>query len=250
MGDQDNRFSLLSLRELSGGTVEPVDSVGEIGRTLRRKYLINKLNHLNFSDGIVEMEFVHKESPSVRRIAAQPDICRGERCDFRWIGENAPREWIAHYTLKNIRLEEHDQMVLIYPEESHLGQTGISVNLPKSAIVVPNSPAVREKAVAISASIVQSGIRLQGELTLFSHVEFIIQTDDLDNARWIDPSRDVLLLLERDGALIYSENGLVESSFNAQGKRCFVVSILQHSIRRYPSRRFRSERSEFQTSPR
>ena len=253
MGDLQEQTSLFPGLDLSTTlSTSSDDSVKtEAVRTLRRKYLVNKLNHLNFCREPVEFEFRQVEFDTVRLLKAVPEICKGENCDFKF-SENSDDdlEWLKKYKVANLRIVDEDTTILIYPENVIVGISGISLMLPKSALILENDHESPENAGNIDASIIQSGIKIRGRLVSFSAQEMIVRSPETETSRWINGSGNVMLLLEQGDSLLYSETCSIASISTNQGDKFFVLKMHQNQIQRVSSRQFRSQRSELQNSPR
>ena len=73
--------------------------------TLNQKFLINKLNHLNFSSIPVELLFCSSEFAHTRSVMAHPQPCSSERCDFVWAEKAGPEGTVpSGYQLDSIRI--------------------------------------------------------------------------------------------------------------------------------------------------
>ncbi len=253
MGDLKEQTSLFPGLDLSvpvSDSSEETKST-EAVRTLRRKYLVNKLNHLNFCREPVVFEFRQTEFDTVRLVSAIPQICKGENCDFEFIHEDGEDfDWINQYKVSNLRIIDEDTTVLIYPEEVIIGGSGISLALPKTALVLENDHESPEDAGNIDATIIQSGIRVRGSLISFSREELIVRSAEVEASRWFNSNADLMLLLERKGGLLFSEPCRISTISNDGGDRIFTLKVSRNQIQRFPSRQFRSQRSELQTSPR
>ena len=252
MGDLIRQSSLFPFLDAEVGPAPPVEPEPEAapGRSLRRKYLINTLNHLNFCGAAVDVVFQHREYAHLRTLKAIPEPCSSERCDFIWSDSTVAPARLEGYRLESIRIEQEGERILIYPEESIQGSGGISVELPKTAVVRDVDPGATEGSQGIEACLLQSGIRLQGELVSFSDTRCVAAFREDSAARWIEEANEVYLELEKENESIYSGSCRIDSSFTSQGRRCYALILPTDAAQRYIARHYRSSRSSFQMSPR
>ncbi|WP_321990762.1 PilZ domain-containing protein [Marispirochaeta aestuarii] len=220
--------------------------------TLNRKFLINKLNHLNFSAIPVELLFCSSEFAHTRSVMAHPQPCSSERCDFVWAEKAGPEGAVpSGYQLDSIRINlEDQQLIVIEPEDYQMGPEGLTFILPKQARIFEVDPEISETAKDITCTVSQSGIAASGELVSFSESALMVRLRDSAGIRWIEGDYPVHVTLSNSEEPVYSEICRVDSAFSSRSDRCFSLGIGATSVRRYRSRQFRSSRKSLEMSPR
>jgi hypothetical protein len=240
----------------SGETAEVAtassDSSPKNVHNLNRKFLINKLNHLNFSSTPVELLFCSNEFAHTRTIMAHPQPCRDDRCDLVWAHDSGPEGAVPQgYQLDSMRINlEDQQLIVIEPEDYQLGPAGLTLTLPKQARIFEVDPEITEKARDIKVILSQSGIAAQGELVSFSESTLMVRLKDSAAIRWIEGDYPAHISLSDNEGPVYSEICRIDSAFSSRSDRCFSLGIGATSVRRYRSRQFRSTRKSLEMSPR
>jgi hypothetical protein len=211
-------------------------------RNLRRKYLINKINYLNFAGLPMDACFTHASGGTARVLKVYPEPCTGSTLDCVW----EPAEEIpgSEYELTSLRFVEEGQEIRILPESAQFGPRGLTAELPKSAGLSGPARAIRYRPDGIDACLLQNGVRIPGELLDFSSEDFRLSVDSGENepADWINPSLSLTLMLERQGKLLYSADCSISAEEAAGRNRRLSVRPTQPNIPRFPAKEYRSSR--------
>lgn len=219
-------------------------------RTIPKRYLVNKLNYLNFQDRTILVNLIHKKYGAILSISAKPLPCAGEKLDCVWCEPTDP--WILKsHTFQNLLITDGKKCLQVDSKVISINQQGICLLLPESCSEINSRKTKRYSSVGIRATITQSSAVLKGALLDSSPLSFLTQvTASSPQAfQWINPASSVSLHLQSDSELLYSgECRIVRRSFE-QENGTFVLEPISDHIQRYRPKQFRSTRHVLVPSP-
>ena len=219
-------------------------------KTLRRKYLINKLNYLNFSGQSLDAVFRHTLHDLQLRVAVLPQPCSGKALDCVW--ENPEETPPAEYRLEYFSFLEEGQEISFDPVTVNIGDSGITAELPGTANYTSASRPIRyTPAAGMDSKIQQNGFRFTVALLDYSYDDFHIRIapEEEHRSQLINPEIPLWLNNERDGELVYSVECRILSSGRYSGDRDLHLVPVAGNIPRFPAKEYRSSRHRIELAP-
>ena len=226
---------------------EKSDTAGKIDKT----QLTNKLNYINFQDGAVLVNFIHRKYNKTITLKAKPQPCMGGLVDCRWLeGENIAHI-IQNYQFSNILITNGQKLLKVEPDVIRIDAEGISVLLPESCREISSRRAQRYSCEGISIQLIQSSTVFSGPLMDFNGLSFRVkltatppQTFD-----WINPEHPVNVIVSNAAVTIYSGECKIIRHTRGQKTRSYILEPLKQEIQRFKQKEFRSERYVLTPTP-
>jgi hypothetical protein len=232
-------------QDFNGGA-EPVK-----GRTVGKKQLVNKLNAINFRDGTILVNLVHNLYNRVVSRLVKPQPCLGDRVDCLWVETEGLSRELKSYHFQNLLITDGREIILLTPEEISLSEKLLSFRLPSTGTKVQSREMYRHPCEGIRVTLLQNSASYQGTLNDFNPLSLSVEisTAPPQTFQWIDTRSPVNLVLAREGETLYSNDCRILRDSGGARTRTFVLQPLNHQIRRFKPKEFRSERQSLIPSP-
>jgi hypothetical protein len=189
-------------------TSEPPSGPGDTDecRTIGRRQLINKLNHLNFLDGTITVVFKHKKYPRTRAITAQPLPCRDHRLVCNWTQTVDIKQLTEAYTFEAFFLLKNQQRIEVVPELDSISEEQAVFLLPDSSREITKRRAYLFQCDSVSVLLFQHGALFHGELIDYGANQFriTVRKTPPQTYRWIDPGSTVNIVFNKRQHTLYS----------------------------------------------
>jgi hypothetical protein len=221
------------------------------GRAVGKKQIVNKLNAINFRDGTILLNLIHNRYNRVISRLVKPQPCLGDRVDCLWVEtEGLPRE-LKSYRFQNLLIADGKEVILVTPDEISISESLVSFRLPETCTRVRSRETLRHSCAGIKVTLLQNSVSYEGTLTDFNPLSFRVEVSSAppQTFQWIDAQSAVNVVLARDGQTLYSNGCRILRDSGGPGTRDFVLQPLQHQIRRFKPKEFRSERQKLLPSP-
>ncbi len=219
-------------------------------KSIPKRFLVNKLNFLNFQDRTILVNLIHKKYGGVLSISAKPQPCAGERLECVWNEKIDP--WILKkHTFLNLFITDGKKCLLVDPELISIDENGISLLLPETCSESVSRKTKRLSCEGVQAQFTQSSAIFRGALLDCSPVSLRVQvTAPSSHAfQWINAMSTVSLQLHGNQSFLYSgECRIIRQTLN-QSDGIFVLSPINDRIQRYKPKQFRSTRYSLSPSP-
>jgi hypothetical protein len=224
---------------------------GEKEKTLNRKYLINRLNLINFLEGTITVNFTHNKFESTISFQAKPLPCLDNSLECLWHEtENVVQKLRTHNFL-NFVITDNQKMILVKAEIRKIDEQGISFYLPEYCDVIRSRALKRFPCEGIRVQLMQHGALFHGELIDFNAVAFRVEvvTTPPQSFQWINTETPVTLVAGTDQGILYSGECEITRQSCGQQSRTFVLKPRHDHIRRFKPREYRSIRHKLVPSP-
>jgi len=212
-------------------------------RIITKRYLVNKLNYVNFQDRTILINLTHKKYGSILSISARPLPCSGDRLDCVWCDTTDP--WIIKsHTFQNMLITDGKKCLRVDSELISIDENGISVQLPETCSESVLRKTKRQACDGVQVQFTQSSAIFRGTLLDCSPVSFRVQvTSSAAHAfQWINSTSPVNLQLHADSDFLYSGDCRIIRQTLNQASGVFVLSPVHDRIQRYKPKQFRSAR--------
>jgi hypothetical protein len=229
--------------------IEPGDTAEH--RTLGRRQLINKLNHLNFLDRTIAIVFKHRKYHRVRTISAQPLPCRNRRLVCNWTQTVDIHQLTECYTFEALFLPKNQLLIEVVPELESISEEQVVFNLPDECREFRQRHTNRFECDSVSVLLFQNGALFHGELIDFcaSNFRIAVRKTPPQTYRWIDPGTTVNIVFNKQQYTLYSGQCRIVKQDQGTDHRQITLEPVHRQIRRFPPREYRSSRQKLSPSP-
>ena len=251
---------------IEGGTPtgSPVESglakasdVGDVGSATTRprpvdlRYLINKLNYLNFQDKTVVLAFEHVRYGHPLRVEARPEPCRENLLRCTWVDPRAARAIRKYYVFTSLFVPDEQKLLQGIGRVTSVDEDGIVIELPEVCTEVHSRRVVRHPARGIQVQILSSGSSFDGSLVDFSPISFRarVRATPPQTFGWLVAGAPVMVILSKDKEILFSGNCRIVSQTGGKRVQECVLEPAQDRIQRFESKQYRSIRHELVPAP-
>jgi hypothetical protein len=240
-------LSAPSSDEAAQETVSPPEKE----KRVRRRDILNILNFINFSEGMIFADFRNLEDDHRISFPAFPQPCSDNLLDCQWVSPGISMSRIKSYVCDDFLLCDGNKRVIVKAEVTRLDAKGIAFKIPESGYEKSCRQVERYTCEGIEARLIQAGVAFEGSLVDFNAISFKIELEAKAPAslRWVNGSAPVTVLFSRDGEILYSGECLITRMGKGLEKRELVLSPNFTGIRRYRPKKNRSERYSLSPAP-
>jgi len=198
-----NEKRLLSARPVASPATEHESTTQKISLY----QLINKLNHLNFIDQPLYVNFRHKKYPRTLSIKAKPQPCQDEYLTCQWQQEAS--SIVDHpdfYEFENIIIPNGKRFLVVEPEISGINAHTIGFVLPETCSASDSRNTRRHRCEGIHVYVTQNGALYYGSMVDFSAFSFRVQvkTAPPQTFDWVNADLPVQVILFDGNKTLYS----------------------------------------------
>lgn len=229
--------------DAESGNIQKVRGIG-------KRFLVNKLNYINFQDRTILINLKHTKFESTLSLTAKPLPCAGDKLDCVWSEPTDP--WILKsHSFQNMLITDGRKCLQVNPEVISINEHGISLLLPEVCNEINSRKAKRYQSSGIQASITQSSAVFKGFLLDSNPMSFCVRvtTNSPQAFQWINSSSPVSLHLHADSELLYSGECRIVRQVVDREIVTFVLAPVSDRIQRYRPKQFRSTRHVLVPSP-
>lgn len=220
-------------------------------RTIGRRQLINKLNHLNFLDRTISVVFKHNKYPRTLAISAQPLPCHDSRLTCNWAEAVDIEQLMESYEFQALLLPKDQQLIEVAPELKTISENQVVFILPDSCREISERRVNRYQCEGVSVFLFQNSALFCGELIDYGACQFRISVRKTppQTYRWIDPNSPVNIVFTKQQYTLYSGECRIVKQDKGVELRHITLEPVHRQIRRFQSREFRSSRQMLSPSP-
>jgi hypothetical protein len=220
-------------------------------RKSQKRYLINKINHINFKEGTILLNFKHEKYKRTISRYVKPQPCQGDRLDCFWAETTGLHPILKSYKFENFLIDDGKNLLLVKPELKSINKTGLSFKIPDTYREVKNRRIKRHSCKDINVKLLQNSVLYNGSLTDFNAVSFRIDisTNDLQAIQWINCESKVNVIFDKKGEVFYSGECRILKEIKNKNKRSYILEPINYQIQRFKSIEYRSKRQKLLPSP-
>ena len=235
----------------------PLALAGETGqlekgwKEINQPHLINTLNHINFLDGDLQVNFKHIKYNKIVSFKAKPQPCFGKSLRCQWSEPFGLGNGVPVYEFLNFILSDGLRLFLVEAELEGMDDQGLSFSLPTACYEVSSRKVKRHLCKGIQVQFVQNGVAYYGTLVDFSAVSFRVEliTAESRPLLWINPTSTVNVLIKHGQDIQFSGPCDIIRQGRGQMTRSYVLRPLNHLIQRFKPKEFRSLRQQLSPAP-
>jgi hypothetical protein len=220
-------------------------------RELDQPALTNIINHIHFTDGFVQILMAHPLYKETIVLRAFPGPCMGNHVTCSWADNSFSGLDLQTLTFRYLIIDDGRSIIMVPGMVQEISQNHVIVELPERSFVLCERQARRFMCHGIAVDLLQSGFHARGELVEFNPAGFRIrvESDPSCSFRWLNPEANVILQLNREGKLLFSESCRLVRQGGGDEEREIVLSPLYGEIRRYRKKPCRNLRQQLNPRP-
>ncbi len=225
--------------------------VSDSQKEIKKDRLANKLNYINFNEGIILATFKHSEYDIISTVSVSPLPSDGDSLICLWPKKSDIHYLISEYKLQDVRFPDGQDLLIVVPKSAQVTQSGLNILLPERCISIRARKKLRYPCQDIQATVIQNGILFSGFLVDFGGSSFRIELHmkSLQRFRWLDDNNPVSAILANGYDAIYAGECKIIRLSNSHDKQIIVLKPLDRSIKRIEPKQYRSPRHRLFPSP-
>jgi len=220
-------------------------------RPVSRERLINKLNYLNFQNGIILLAFEHARYGHTLRVEARPQPCRENRLRCTWVDPRAARAISRYFVFSALLIPDEQKLLQGIGQVTSMDEEGIVIELPEECTEVHSRRVVRYPCRGIQVQLLKSGSRFEGTLVDFTPISFRVRVHSSppQTFGWLTAGAPVMVILSNDREVLFSGDCGIVSKTGGRRSREYVLKPTQDGIQRFERQQHRSVRQELVPAP-
>jgi hypothetical protein len=214
-------------------------------------YLINKLNFINFIDGLIDAVYFDPRRNVTTALSVLPLPCGGPELACRWASSRGDRDNPAALHFRYLLVPDRDRFLVVKPEVHEITSTGLRFRLPETCRPLANADTVRRINPHLTVRMYQKGVEFHGRLLHFSNGSYEIAVDfkKPQSRHWIDPLDVLYLVLAMGEQTCYSGTCRVQDDECDRSTDILKIRAVEGNHRRYPPKKYRSKRIRLSSPP-
>lgn len=222
-------------------------------KSVSKKYIVNKLNHLNFQDKTIMVSLRHTRYDNTLSLRAAPLPCSGEQLECRWADIDNIDQILNKYRFEYLLIPDGQKLLLVNAELVSINTGAIKLLLPSSCREFKNRKIKRHSCHGITTQFSQNSAMFHGPLIEFTPESFLVEgrTDSMHALYWNMLESKVNLHFYADNQLLYTGECVVTQmirSYNEENRR-FVLNPVAKSVQIIKPKKYRNKRQELVPTP-
>ena len=221
-------------------------------RGLDQPDLINRLNHVHFTDGFVYVLMRHPQYQETIKLRAFPEPCMGGSLRCLWDDGSLPGLDLQKLQFRCLVIDDGRSMVIVPGTLSEITSKHVVLDLPAKSFALRDRGTRRYVCRGIAAELLQSGFHACGDLVDFSPMGFRVKVrpEPSCSFRWLNVEESAAVQLKTDGKLLFSGSCRFIRQEKGAQEREIVLAPLNGEIRRYRKKACRNLRQKLNPAPR
>ncbi len=215
------------------------------------KYLIDRINYLNFQDETILINFQHKqhEYKITKHVIPQP--CQGQVLECLWTDISDLIPVFKNYRLLNLLIQDNNKVLQVKPRIISATKKKIVLGLPSMYEEINKRRVKRYESTGVQVQMIQNSNVYRGILLDFSTMAFHVRLNRSVSPtfKWINSNTKVNLVFKCLKDTVYSGEALIFKQTGDKQHRDIVLEPLNFQIQRFKPKEFRSTRQELIPSP-
>ncbi len=223
----------------------------QTNKTVRRKLLVNQLNHINFKDETVCINFQHVHDKQIISFAGTPQPCLGKHLVCLWEDQPNIEQLLAVYQFHNFIINDRQSIITVPANLRCINHRGACFTLPEKSAQTSARKATRFACYNLDVKLIQSSIVFSGKLVEFSPISLKIEIEysPTEPFQWINLKDKVNLIVSNDLGVLYSGECNILKATGSSKKKKIILQPTHDTIQRFNPRIYRSNRLELTPSP-
>ncbi|MDA3895122.1 MAG: hypothetical protein PF482_03120 [Desulfobacteraceae bacterium] len=220
-------------------------------RTVRRKFLVNKLNHINFKNETVSINFQHLKDRQIISFSGTPQPCLGKHLVCLWTNQPNIDQLLTAYQFHNFIINDDQSVITVPATLRSINNRGACFLLPVKSSETSSRKSKRFSCDNLDVKIVQNSIIFSGLLEAFSpsSLQIRIEYSSTEPFQWINLKENVNLIVANDTDTLYSGECRILKATGSSKKKKVILQPIHDTIQRFNPRVYRSDRLKITPSP-
>ncbi|MSN25248.1 MAG: pilus assembly protein PilZ [Geobacter sp.] len=222
-------------------------------KNVNRRYLVNKLNYLNFQDQTILVNLRHTRYDNSISLRARPLPCSGEQLECSWSDVTNIDQLLKIYRFEYLLIPDGHKLLLVNAQVIDVNAGGITLLLPVNCREFKNRKIKRHPCIGITAQFTQNSALFCGPLIEFTPVSFLVNgsTESRHALQWSMEESRVNLHLYAGSNILYTGECVVSQESRNQGNESsrFVLTPVSSTVQLIKPKKYRNKRQELVPSP-
>ena len=221
-------------------------------KSVTKRFLVNKLNYMNFQDQTIIINMKHVKYETSISINAKPLPCSGEQLECVWTDGVDVSTILTKYTFSNIVISDKKKLYQVIPEVLDITATGLCLLLPETGREITARKVRRHLCSGITVQVTQNSAMFTGRLVDFNPEAFRIELvlTPPQSFEWIDLDSPLTLHFFSGNEILYSgECRVIRHDLGNAAGNLVLKPVSGHSRRRFRPKIYRSTRQHLIPSP-
>ncbi|MBN2508974.1 MAG: PilZ domain-containing protein [Spirochaetales bacterium] len=209
-------------------------------KKIRRKHLINKLNHHHFAVKPVTLVFSSEEYTQELEYEGFVEPCTDTDVRIR-VAKSEDLPILRNCALSYIQLKTGSGLFRLYPSGLTIKDDIFTVDLPSFGEQMVSTASAYVPAKDLQARVYQNSVELLGTIERFSSRSFLFICDNDDNAhQLINGDTPAHVLIQNNDGPVFSGDCAIAPAHT--GSRTFKLTPDLENVNRFPAKEYRSAR--------
>jgi hypothetical protein len=218
-----------------------------------KKYLINKINYINFEDKTIRITVKHKQFDRCLTFEAIPEPCSDKTLQCFWADNFVQEIELEKYDFQHLIISDDKEHIVAEPTVLEFSLQNILFELPEICHRFCETKGNSLPCKGIQVTFCQNSTVFNGELVEFSPfaLQVSLQSVPPQTFQWIDQNNTVLVMLQEDGVTYYSGecNILNFRESRTEHIQIYELEPIKKQVPRFGVKEFRNIRQELTPSP-
>ena len=231
--------------------ISPSPKTLQTDKSIGRKFLTNRLNHINFKDETVCINFQHVRDKQTISFYGIPQPCFGKHLVCLWKDQPNINQLLTVYQFHNFIINERQNIITVPATLRCINHRGACFTLPGQSSQTSARRAQRFSCHDLDVKLIQNSIIFSGKLAEFSPISMQIELEysPTEPFQWINLKNKVNLIVSNERDTLYSgECGILKVTGSSKKKK-IILQPTHDTIQRFNPRVYRSNRLELTPSP-
>ncbi|MCD6584739.1 MAG: PilZ domain-containing protein [Desulfobacteraceae bacterium] len=229
----------------------PPEKILQTDKTVRRKSLVNKLNHINFKDETVCINFQHLRDKQIIAFYGTPQPCFEKYLVCLWKDQPNIKQLLAAYQFHTFIINDKQSIITVPANLRSINHKGVCFTLPEKSSQTSSRKTNRFSCDNIAVKLIQNSIIFSGLLEEFSasSLQIKIEYSPTEPFQWINLKDKVNLIVSNNTDTLYSGECTILKLTGSSKKKKAILQPTHDSIQRFNPRIYRSNRLQLTPSP-
>ena len=216
-----------------------------------KKFLINKLNYLNFQEQPVLINLKHRDHDTLISKKAFPQPCIDDELFCSWEDFADINYAVQDYSLISLYVSDGRKTIYAEPAAKEITEKGILFSLPENCWEISSRKVRRNTCRGLNVQVIQEKVAFNGRLIDYSAVSFRVEITAVppQEFSWLNKNQSVNVVFSNGNEVLFSgECAIIKEGFGKTARE-FVLEPLSNQMSLFEPKEYRSMRQELVPQP-